>query len=84
MVKLLFWRSPSIQKKEGCLPFKNKMISSSIFKNIVVVFHISSSSVKISVPTEDQLPMFPGIDFKCNHTRYGVGVVVVVMWFFYR
>ena len=50
------------------------MRSSSIFKNIVVVFHVSSSRVKLRVPTENQLPRYPGSELKCNHIS---GVVVV-------
>jgi hypothetical protein len=33
---------------------------SSIFKNIEVVFHISSGWVKIRLHTKNQLPMLPG------------------------
>ena len=53
------------------------MSLSSIFKNIDVVFHISSSWVKIRLYTENQLPRLPGSGLKCNGTRCGV---VVVWW----
>ena len=36
---LFFLRQPSISKKWGCLPFQEKLRSSSIFQNIEVVFH---------------------------------------------
>jgi hypothetical protein len=37
-----------------------KLRSSSIFKNIEVIFHISSSWVKIRLHTENLLPELPG------------------------
>ena len=49
------------------------MRSSSIFKNIEVVFHITSSWVRIRLHTKNQLPKLSGSGFKCNH-------IVVVWW----
>ena len=49
-----------------------KIRLSSIFKNIEVFFHISSSWVKIRLHTENQLPGLPGSALK-------VSVVVVVV-----
>ena len=69
-------------KTWGRLPFSKKlrsssckkMRSSSIFKNCEVVFHISSSWVRIRLLTKNQLPRLPWSGLKCNHIR---GVVVV-------
>ena len=49
-------------------------MSSSIKKNLEVVFHISSSWVKIRLHTENQLPGLPGSALKAS---VGVGGVVV-------
>ena len=43
-------------KKLGHLPFSKKLRSSSILKNIEVVFHFSSSLVRIRLHTKNQLP----------------------------
>ena len=48
------------------------MRSSSIFKNIEVVFHISSSWVKIRLHTENQLPGLPGSALKVSVVGLGV------------
>ena len=50
-----------------------KIRLSSIFKNIEVVFHISSSWVKIRLHTENQLPRLSGSALK---VRLGGGVMV--------
>jgi hypothetical protein len=57
---------------------KKKMRSSSIFKNIKVVFHISSSWVKIKLHTENQLPGLPGGALTVCVGWGGGGVVMVV------
>ena len=58
------------------------MRSSSIFKKIEVVFHISSSWVRIRLHTKNQLPRLSRSGLKFNHS----GVVwwggVVWWWFF--
>jgi hypothetical protein len=59
---------------------KKKLRLSSIIQNIEVIFHISSSWVKIRLHTKYQLPRLPGSDFKCNQS--GVVVVVVVVVFY--
>ena len=63
-------RSSSIEKK---------LRSSSIFKNIEVVFHNSSSWVKIRLHTKNQLPGLPGSALKVYVGWGGVVVVVVVV-----
>jgi hypothetical protein len=71
----------------GCLPFSKKRKSTSFnkkfevafhFQNIEVVFHISSSWVKIRLHTKNQLPRLPGT------VRIVITSVVVWWWVFYR
>ena len=51
--------SSTDQQKLGCLSFSNKLRSSSIFKRIEIVFHISSSLVEIMLHTKNHLPRLP-------------------------
>jgi hypothetical protein len=51
-------------------------------KTVEVVFHISSSWVKIRLHTKNQLPKLPGTAL--NVMTPDVVVVVVVVGFFYR
>ena len=55
-----------------------KLSLSSIFEKIEVVFHISSSWVKIKLHTKNQLPGLP----RTALIVMGPGVVVVWWWFF--
>ena len=50
------WGRLPFSKNLGRLPFSKKLRSSSVFKNVDVVFHISSSWVKIRLHTKNQLP----------------------------
>ena len=50
----------------GCIIFFR---SSSIFKNIEVIFHISSSWVGIKLHTKNQVPRLHGSCLTCNESR---------------
>jgi hypothetical protein len=60
------------QKKLRSSFFKKKCRSSFIFKNIGVVFHISSSWARLRLHTKNQLPRLPGSCLRCNHIRCGL------------
>jgi hypothetical protein len=53
-----------LEKIEVVILLKRELRSSSIFKNIEVIFHIFSSWVKLRLHTENQLPGLPGISLK--------------------
>ena len=57
---IFYERRLHLKKNCGRLPFSKKLRSSSFFKNIEVVFHISSSLVIIRLPTKNQPPRLPG------------------------
>ena len=73
-----YWGRLPFSKNWGRLPFSKNLRSSSIFKNIDVVFHISSSWVKIRLHTKNQLCGLPG----SAKDVMGPGVVVWCGGFF--
>jgi hypothetical protein len=62
----------------GFLPFGKKLRSSSIFKDIEVVSHISSTWVRIRLDTKKQLHRLPGRGLKCKSQLWCGGAVVVM------
>jgi hypothetical protein len=70
-------RSSSIWKNWGRLPFGKNLRSSSILKKVEVVFHISSSWVKVRLHTKNQRPRLAGTALNVINPD----VVVVVVFF---